>query len=133
MFNFAYPHLLYLLILIPVVYLLFYWAQISRKHKIKKYGQPEVLNSLMPERSPYKPYIKITLQLIALLALIIAIARPRSGEKEDVENGKGIEVMIAFDVSRSMLASSNDDPNGISRIDRAKHILDKLVDKLNNN
>lgn len=133
MFNFAYPHLLYLLILIPVVYLLFYWAQISRKHKIKKYGQPEVLNSLMPERSPYKPYIKITLQLIALLALIIAIARPRSGEKEDVENGKGIEVMIAFDVSRSMLASSNDDPNGISRIDRAKHILDKLVNKLNNN
>ena len=133
MFNFAYPHLLYLLILIPIIYFLFYWAQISRKHKIKKFGQPEILNSLMPEKSPYKPYIKITLQLIALLALIIAIARPRSGEKEDVENSKGIEVMIAFDVSRSMLASSNDDPNGISRIDRAKHILDKLVDKLNNN
>ncbi|MGM9844284.1 MAG: VWA domain-containing protein [Muribaculaceae bacterium] len=132
MFNFAYPHLLYLLILLPVIYLLFYWAQVARKHKIKKFGQPVVLEPLMPERSPYKPYIKIILQMIAILALIIAIARPRSGEKEDVEDSRGIEVMIAFDVSRSMLASSNDDPRGISRLDRAKHILDKLVDKLNN-
>lgn len=132
MFNFAYPHLLYLLLILPVIYLLFYWAQVERKHKIKKFGQPAVLEPLMPERSPYKPYIKIILQMIAILALIIAIARPRSGEKEDVEDSRGIEVMIAFDVSRSMLASSNDDPRGISRLDRAKHILDKLVDKLNN-
>lgn len=132
MFNFAYPHLLYLLLILPVIYLLFYWAQVARKHKIKKFGQPVVLEPLMPERSPYKPYIKIILQMIAILALIIAIARPRSGEKEDVEDSRGIEVMIAFDVSRSMLASSNDDPRGISRLDRAKHILDKLVDKLNN-
>lgn len=132
MFNFAYPHLLYLLLILPVVYLLFYWAQVARKHKIKKFGQPAVLEPLMPERSPYKPYIKIILQMIAILALIIAIARPRSGEKDDVEDSRGIEVMIAFDVSRSMLASSNDDPRGISRLDRAKHILDKLVDKLNN-
>lgn len=132
MFNFAYPHLLYLLLILPVIYLLFYWAQVARKHKIKKFGQPAVLEPLMPERSPYKPYIKIILQMIAILALIIAIARPRSGEKEDVEDSRGIEVMIAFDVSRSMLASSNDDPRGISRLDRAKHILDKLVDKLNN-
>ena len=132
MFNFAYPHLLYLLLILPVIYLLFYWAQVARKHKIKKFGHPAVLEPLMPERSPYKPYIKIILQMIAILALIIAIARPRSGEKEDVEDSRGIEVMIAFDVSRSMLASSNDDPRGISRLDRAKHILDKLVDKLNN-
>ena len=132
MFNFAYPHLLYLLLILPVIYLLFYWAQVARKHKIKKFGQPAVLEPLMPERSPYKPYIKIILQMIAILALIIAIARPRSGEKEDVEDSRGIEVMIAFDVSRSMLASSNDDPRGISRLDRAKHILDKLIDKLNN-
>lgn len=132
MFNFAYPHLLYLLLLIPVVYFLFYLARAARRRKIKDFGQPEVLAPLMPEVSPYKPYIKIALQLLALLCLVIAIARPRSGEKEDIEDSKGIEVMIAFDVSRSMLASSNDDPAGISRLDRAKHILDRLVDKLDN-
>ncbi len=132
MFNFAYPHLLYLLALIPVIYILFDLSRRARRHKIRKFGQPQILAPLMPEVSPYKPYIKIALQLIAVLALIIAVARPRSGEKENVEDSRGIEVVIAFDVSRSMLASSNDDPNGISRLDRAKHILDKLVDKLNN-
>lgn len=132
MFNFAYPHLLYLLILVPIFFGMFYLARIARKKKLKIYGNPEVLKPLMPEASPYKPYIKITLQLIALTALIIALARPRAGEKEEVENTRGIEVMIAFDVSRSMLASSNDDPAGINRLDRAKHILGRLVDKLDN-
>lgn len=132
MFNFAHPQYLYLLLLLPVIYGLFFLARHARRRKIRKYGNPEVLASLMPQASPYKPYIKITLQLIALAALIVAIARPRAGEKEQVENTRGIEVMIAFDVSRSMLASSNDDPSGISRMDRAKHILGRLVDKLDN-
>lgn len=132
MFNFAYPHILYLLLLLPVIYGLFYWARVTRRRKLRRYGNPAMLRHLMPEVSPYKPYVKITLQLIALTALIIALARPRSGQKEDIENTKGIEVMIAFDVSRSMLASSTDDPGGISRLDRAKHILSRLVDKLDN-
>ncbi len=130
--KFAYPALLYLLFLLPVVFGLFYLARISRRHKLKKYGRLSVLASLMPEASKYKPAIKISLELIAVAALVVAVARPRAGEKEAVENSEGIEVMIAFDVSRSMLASSNDDPNGISRLQRAKFVLGKLVDGLDN-
>ncbi len=132
MFNFANTQLLYLLILIPAVYGMFYLARLARRKKLRIYGNINVLKPLMPECSPYKPYIKITLQLVALTALIIALARPRAGEKEEIENTRGIEVMIAFDVSRSMLASSNDDPSGINRLNRAKHILGRLVDKLDN-
>ncbi len=132
MFNFAYPSLLYLLFLIPALFGLFYLARLARRKKIKAYGNPETLRALMPLASPYKPYIKITLQLIAVLALVIALARPRAGEREAEESTRGIEVMIAFDVSISMLASSNDDPSGISRLNRAKHILGNLVDKLDN-
>ena len=132
MFNFANTHLLYLLILIPAIYGMFYLARLARKKKLRIYGNINVLKPLMPESSPYKPYIKIVLQLVAVTALIIALARPRAGEKEEIENTRGIEVMIAFDVSRSMLASSNDDPSGINRLNRAKHILGRLVDKLDN-
>lgn len=132
MFNFAYPNLLYLLLLVPVVYGLFYLARLARRRKLRVFGNPLVLKSLMPTASPYKPYIKIVLELIALTALVVAIARPRSGEKDEMEDTKGVEVMIAFDVSRSMLASSNDDPAGISRLNRAKHILDRIIDKLDN-
>ncbi|MDE5573823.1 MAG: VWA domain-containing protein [Muribaculaceae bacterium] len=132
MFNFAYPTLLYLLLLAPALYGLFYLARLARRKKLRKYGNISVLKPLMPHASPYKPYIKITLELIALVALVFALARPRAGEKEAQEDTQGIEVMIAFDVSRSMLASSNDDPAGISRINRAKYILDRIVDKLDN-
>lgn len=130
--KFAYPALLYLLFLLPVLFGVYYLARIARKRKLRRYGHLSVLASLMPEASKYKPAIKITLELIAIAALVFAVARPRAGEKENVENAEGIEVMIAFDVSRSMLASSNDDPNGISRLQRAKFLLGKLVDNLDN-
>jgi len=133
MFNFAHPYALYLLLLIPALYGLFILSRMARRKKLSKFGKTDIIKRLMPDVSPYKPYIKIGLELIAVTALVLAIARPRAGATKDKEETtRGIEVMIAFDVSRSMLASSNDDPSGISRIDRAKHILDKLVGELDN-
>lgn len=132
MFSFAYPKLLYLLLLIPAIVGLFALSRIARKRKLQRYGQLDVLNGLMPDVSRYKPWIKLTLELVAMAALIVVLARPRYGEKEEVQESRGIEVMIAFDVSRSMLASANDDPHGISRLQQAKHILEKLIGKLDN-
>lgn len=130
--TFAYPYLLYLLLLIPVVFGLWFWARVARKARLRRYGQMRHLEHLMPEASKYMPAVKITLELLAMAFIIVALARPRAGEKEEVENTAGIEVMIAFDVSRSMLASSTDDPNGVSRLQRAKYILNRLIDKLDN-
>ncbi len=111
-----------------------YWlARRSRAKRLRKFGRPEVIASLMPDASRYKPAIKITLRLIALAALVIVLARPRAGEKEHDETVAGIEVMIAFDISNSMLASSTDDPNGTSRLDRARLLLEKLLGRLHNN
>ncbi len=132
MVSFAYPYLLYLLLLIPIIFLLFLWAQISKKKRLMRFGKLAILERLMPDASKYKPWVKISVQLLAIAALIIVLARPRAGAKEQVSNVKGIEVMIAMDVSNSMLASSTDAPNGISRLQRAKHILEKLIDKLDN-
>jgi Ca-activated chloride channel family protein len=132
MFSFANPYLLYLLLLIPAVAALFFLAQYARRRKLMRYGRIATLQPLMPEASKYKPGIKLVLQLIAIAALILVLARPRAGAKEEVSEVKGIEVMICLDVSNSMLASSNDDPNGVSRLQRAKLILEKLIDKLNN-
>jgi len=86
----------------------------------------------MPEASRYKPTIKIVLETVALAALVIVLARPRAGQKEQEARVNGIEVMIAFDVSNSMLASASDDPGGISRLDRSRLVLEKLVDRLHN-
>ena len=130
--TFAYPKLLYLLFLIPVIFGLWLLARMARRRKLRKFGRVASIDPLMPEASKYMPAVKITLELLALSMLIVAVARPRHGEREESENTQGIEVMICFDVSRSMLASSTDDANGVSRIDRAKFLLNRMIDKLSN-
>lgn len=132
MFDFAYPTLLYLLLSLPVIGLLYLGARASRRAKLRRFGRPEIVAHLIPDASKYTPKVKIVLQLIALAALVIVLARPRHGATEQQETAAGIEVMIAFDISNSMLASSTDRHDGIPRLDRARLLLEKLIDKLNN-
>lgn len=130
--EFAHPQYLYLLIFVAALFGLFYMSRINRRAKLRRFGNPEVLAPLMPDASKYTPWIKITLELLAVAALVVAIARPLSGEKEHTESSQGIEVMIALDVSRSMNASSTDDKNGISRLNRAKYLLKQMLKSLDN-
>lgn len=132
MFDFAYTSNLYLLALVPLLALLFLAARKSRAAKLRRFGRPGVVANLMPDASKYTPAVKITLELIAVAALVFMLARPRAGAKEQQETAAGIEVMIAFDISNSMLASSTDRPDGVPRLDRARLLLEKLIDKLDN-
>lgn len=135
MISFAYPHLLYLLLLLPAVVGLFLLARYSRRRKLMRYGRPEVIESLMPEVSKYMPWVKMIISLLAIASLVIMIARPRATgglapDTSETKTSRGIEVMICLDVSNSMLASTTDNDGGISRLQRAKHILEKLIDKM---
>lgn len=132
MFDFANPTYLYLLSTIPVGVLLFMAARASRRAKLRRFGRATSIEQLMPDTSRYTPAVKLTLQMIVLAALVMVLARPRAGAREQQETSAGIEVMIAFDVSNSMLASSTDRPDGVTRLDRARLLLEKLVDRLDN-
>lgn len=75
------------------------------------------------------------ISLLAIASLVIMIARPRATgglapDTSETKTFRGIEVMICLDVSNSMLASTTDNDGGISRLQRAKHILEKLIDKM---
>lgn len=132
MLTFAYPILLTLLVLVPLVWLLYWSARRSRKARLKKFGRPEVLAPLMPDVSKYKPGIRIGLRLFALAMLLIALARPWGGLVEQSANREGIEVMAVVDVSNSMLASATDNPDGSSRMDAAKLMLERMVESMGN-
>lgn len=133
MFDFAYPQNLLTLLAVVAFGLLFWWSQASCKRKLKRFGQLTVMMPLMPDVSKYMPRVKITLRLLALVAIALILARPRAGKTEPHQSRiDGIEIMIAFDVSNSMLASSTDNPNGMSRLDQARLLLEKLIDKLHN-
>lgn len=132
MLDFAHPYYLFFLFTLLVVYVLFLLSRTSMKRKLKKFGRPSVISALMPDVSKYKPALKLTLRLIALAAIIVAVARPRYGEKEEVVSSESSEIVIAFDVSRSMLAASTDDPGSMSRLQRSRMLLEKLVGELGN-
>lgn len=132
MFDYANPSLLYLFFAVAAIGLLYWLARGRRRMLIRRFGKPSILAPLMPMASKYKPAIKITLSLAALAMLVFVLARPRAGEVRKSEKTDGIEVMVAFDISNSMLASSTDDPDGVSRLQRAKLILEKLMRRLDN-
>lgn len=132
MFSFANPEYLYLLLLIPVIAVLFLWSRAKRKKSIAKFGRKAVVETLMPDVSSYKPWIKLTLELLALAAIVIVLARPRAGARTSTTTTRGIEVMVALDVSNSMRASCSDNPDDMSRLERSKMILEKLIDKFEN-
>lgn len=132
MFNFAYPYILYLLALVPVLLLLYMGARASRRAKLRRFGRPQVVEKMMPDASHYTPAVRVTLQAIALIALVVALARPRTQGQVKEETAAGIEIVIAFDLSNSMLASSTDNNGATSRLDRAKLLLERLIDRLDN-
>ena len=130
MLDFAHPYLLLILLAIPVLLALYWLSRLSLKRKIKRFGRPAIVSRLMPDVSRYKPAIKITLRLIALAAIVFVLARPRHGESEDVVDVEGSEIVIAYDLSRSMLAPATDLPGGASRLERSRMLLEKLITTL---
>lgn len=120
------------MLLVPGFVLIYAWARFLRQRKLKRFGRQDVIAPLMPEVSPYKPPLKITLEMIALAMLVIVFARPWGGVKDEKTTKEGIEVVIAVDASNSMLASSTPDPDGIDRMRTAKLTLEKLINRLDN-
>lgn len=130
--SFTYPGLLWLLLLLPFVGLLYWGACMSRRRKLRRYGNPVQLQTLMPEASHYMPGVKLALGLAVLGLMVVMLARPRAKDTladaaRQQESSRGIEAVVCFDVSNSMLASSTDDPKGMSRLERAKQFFDRLL------
>lgn len=130
MFTFAYPALLVLLVAVPIVVLLYFFARYSRKKNLSKFGRLSSLKDLMPEVSKYKPPLKLALEVGALAFIIIALCRPWGGVHTSKSDKEGIEVVIAVDVSNSMLASSTSENSGTSRMRASKLVLEKLINRL---
>jgi Ca-activated chloride channel family protein len=128
LFRFANPDFLYLLLLLPVVILLYIINEIRKKRALKRLGDIRLVGSLVPELSTTRPFVKFILQLLAFLAGIIMLSRPQFGSRiEDIKK-QGVEVIIALDVSNSMLAEDIQP----DRLTRAKQAISRLVDNLDN-
>ncbi len=126
--KFANPEFLYLLIVLPLLLAVYIYSNYRRLKNLKEYGDTELLKNLMPDVSSYRPGIKFWLSMFAIAFLIVVLARPQFGSKKETVTRQGIETVIALDISNSMLAEDIA-PN---RLEKAKNIISKLIDKFEN-
>ena len=126
MFRFANPDYLYLLILIPALIAFNIFTIIMKRRAMARIGTLPMLKQLMPDVAYKKQNTKFFILLAALTALIFVIAGPQFGSKLETQKRQGIEIMVCLDISNSML-SEDISPN---RLEKAKQILSKLIDRL---
>lgn len=128
MFRFEDPIYLWLLLAVPVLFLVRFVVWKQRKNKLKKFGDPQLLRQLMPDASVARPRVKFALLMAALSLLIVLLARPQMGSRISKEKRNGIETIIALDISNSMMATDVVP----SRLDKSKLLVENLVDHFTN-
>lgn len=126
MINFAQAQYLFLILLIPFFFVLYALLLHIKKKKIRKLGDPGLVSRLMPSVSRSKGWWKVVVFSIAFFFFSIGMSRPQIGAKLKEHRTEGVEIMLALDVSNSMLAEDYS-PN---RLERAKLAISRLVDKL---
>ena len=129
MFQFSQQEYLYALALIPLFTLIFVLVMILRKKRLQRFGDVELVSRLMPDASTQKPILKFIIFMIAYAFAIIGVAGPKIGIKLQETKRVGSEIIIALDVSNSMMAEDIQ-PN---RLERAKQAVSRLIDRLDDN
>ena len=128
MFRFEEPTYLYLLLLLPFLAVFYLYSNYRRRKNIRRFGDPVLLAQLMPDVSKYRPDIKFWIIFVVIGLFSVLLARPQFGSKQETVKRKGVEVIIALDISNSMLAQDVQP----SRLEKAKRLISRLVDELDN-
>ncbi|HKX86837.1 MAG TPA: VWA domain-containing protein [Flavobacterium sp.] len=119
---------LYLLLLLPLLVALFVWLQVWKRKKQVEFGDAALVKRLSPEKSNVKPILKFGIVLLGMIMLILGLVNPKVGTRKDKVKSKGIDIVFAVDVSKSMLAEDIA-PN---RLEKGKQIVSQVIANLKN-
>jgi Ca-activated chloride channel family protein len=126
MFRFEQPYYLYVLLLIPVLTVFFILMRKARERALSLFGESALVNRLMPAVSRIKHQLKFGILMLSMLLIIIALANPQWGIAREKTKKRASDVMIALDISNSMLS----DDVKPSRLDRARAFTLDLLQAL---
>ena len=128
MFELESPIYFYLLALLPVIVALFLFNLFWKRKRQAVFADLELFNQLAPEKSSFKPALKLGVLLLALASIIIALVNPKMGTKMETVKRQGIDIVFAVDISKSMLAEDVA-PN---RLEKTKQIVSQIINQLGN-
>lgn len=116
----------WLLLAIPAIILLFLGVLVWQRSAQKRFADSALLKKLSPERSLFKPALKIFIVSLAILCLVVALVNPKMGTKLETVKREGVDVVFAIDVSKSMLAEDIA-PN---RMEKSKQLVTQIINNL---
>ena len=128
MFELESPIYFYLLALLPIIVALFLFNLFWKRKRQAVFADLELFNQLAPEKSSFKPALKLGVLLLALSCIIIALVNPKMGTKMETVKRQGIDIVFAVDISKSMLAEDVA-PN---RLEKTKQIVSQIINQLGN-
>jgi len=124
--RFANPHALWLLFAVPAAVLGYGLAFAARRRRLARLGDEPLVAKMAATVSMPRKLFRAALAVLALGLVALALARPQAGGRARLTKDRGIDLVVAFDFSRSMLAKDVYP----SRLERAKRELDQLLDGL---
>lgn len=128
MFELENPKYFYLLALIPILVVLFLFNLVWKRKKQAQFSDLQLFKKLSPEKSTFKPVLKIVVLSLAFACLVIALVNPKMGTKMETVKRQGIDIVFAVDISKSMLAEDIA-PN---RLEKTKQLVSQIINELGN-
>jgi Ca-activated chloride channel family protein len=126
MLRFAHNEFLFLLGLIPLFIVFYYLVFKWKKRAMRRFGSLELVEKLSRSTSRRKQIVKATLIVLGILFMTLALARPQIGTRLEEVKREGVDIIVALDVSLSMLAEDIKP----SRLAKAKHEISAFIDML---
>ena len=126
MFRFVSTEILFGLLLVPALGVFFWGTRQARKRALAQFGDLALVQKLSATLSRRARATKSVLMLVAVAFLILALARPQFGTRVETVTSEGQDVIVALDVSRSMLAEDVA-PN---RLERARLEIMRILQRL---
>ena len=113
--SFAHPQILWLLVVFPPALVAFFWWSLRKRQQLMtRFIESRLLSGLVAGISPARRKLRLALLLAAVICLILALARPPWGGTWQEVNQKGVDIVVAIDTSKSMLAEDIA-PNRLAR------------------
>ncbi|MDC1068352.1 VWA domain-containing protein [Candidatus Kapabacteria bacterium] len=128
MFRFENEIYQWALLLVPVVLILYIVARLKSRSMLKNFADTKFINVLASDSSKSKHLVKFILLTLALASIVLGLMNMQFGTKLEEIEREGIEIIVAMDISNSMLAEDIQP----SRIERAKQSVLKLIDNVYN-
>ena len=126
MYQIEEPKYFYLMFAVVALLLMYLLVVFWKRRKQKQFADLRLLDQLSPQRSVFKPALKIILVALGLTLMVIALVNPKMGTQLKTVKRQGVDIVFAIDVSKSMLAEDIA-PN---RLEKSKQIVSKIIEEL---